>query len=261
MHEQHRPGASNSGIIVDPDGLTIVDAQLTPSRGDQLRAAADTFDAPVRRLVLTSSHMPFVGGSGSFALPAVYGSAQISADLDLQPNIDGCCLLYPDESAGLTVLAERPCRPVTHTVTEAAWISPSLVVAPLSGEVDENLIVQVPEAQVVFAGAMCSFGVTPMAGLGNPLAWAESLDTLLEWGEIFVPGHGPIGGREEIVALQAYLRACVDAEGRLDSLADGPWRQWSGRHYDEVNVERAARLAADDATPPTSLLRLLGVNG
>ena len=48
---------------------------------------------------------------------------------------------------------------------------------------------------------------------------------------IVVPGHGPIGGEEEVRDLQAYLRACVAAEGDPGGLGDGPWVQlWPHRH-------------------------------
>lgn len=260
MSDEHRPGSTNSGAVVDDDGITVIDAQLTPARGAELFAAIDALGLPIRRLAFTSSHMPFVGGSAAFVLPAVYGTAQVSAHMDQEPNIAGCCALYPDDANELHTLADQPCRRVTHTVGEAAWLTPSAVAAPLAGELDENLIVQVPESQIVFAGALCSFGVTPMAGLGNPATWADSLDTLLGWGEIFVPGHGPIGGNEEVLAQQAYLRACVDAQGDPSALGDGPWREWSGQEYHAINVERAALLAQGNDEPPASLLRLLGVS-
>jgi len=259
LSDEHRPGATNSGVIVDDDGITVVDAQLTPTLGAELFAAVDALGLPVRRLALTSSHMPFVGGSSAFVLPAVYGTAQVSAHMDQEPNVAGCCEMYPDDARDLHLIADHPCRRVTHTVAEAAWLTPSLVAAPVAGELEENLIVQVPESQIVFAGAMCSFGVTPMAGLGNPAAWADSLDAVLGWGEIFVPGHGPIGGNEEVLAQQAYLRACVDAQGDLSALGDGPWREWPGQDYHAINIERAALLAQGSDEPPTSLLGLLGM--
>ncbi len=259
LHDERRPGATNSGVIVDDDGITVVDAQLTPAQGAELFAAIDTLGAPVRRLALTSSRMPFVGGSSAFVLPAVYGTDQVSAHLDQPANIDGCCALYPDDRAELLALEDHPCRRVTHTVTEAAWLTPTVVAAPLPGEIDENLIVQVPESQVVFAGALCSFGVVPMAALGSPAAWADALDSVLAWGEIFIPGHGPIGGREEIVVQQQYLRACVDAEGDPSALADGPWRDWPGQQYHAMNIERASMLAQGNHEPPQSLLRALGL--
>lgn len=259
LHDETRPGATNSGIIVDDDGLTIVDAQLTPRLGAELLAVAETFGVPIRRLALTSSHMPFVGGSSAFVLPAVYGTDQVSAHLDQPANLDTCCALYPDDVPDLLAIDETGCRKVTHTVAEGAWLSATVVAAPLGGEIDENLIVQIPEAQIVFGGALCSFGVTPMAGLGNPAAWADSLDTLMQWGEIFVPGHGPIGGREEVETLQAYLRACVAAEGDPAGLGDGPWREWPGGQYHRVNIDRAASLAVGDPTPQPSLLAVLGL--
>jgi len=259
LHDEQRPGATNSGVIADEDGVTVVDAQLTPAQGTELLKAVEALGLPIRRLALTSSHMPFVGGSSAFVLPAVYGTGQVSAHMDQEPNVEGCCSLYPDDAGELHTLPDHPCRRVTHTVAEAAWLTKSVVAAPLAGELDENLIVQVPEAQIVFAGAMCSFGVTPMAGLGDPAAWAASLDTLLGWGEIFVPGHGPIGGKEEVLAQQAYLQRCVQVQGDVSQLGDGPWREWSGQEYHAVNVERAARLAQGDHEPPESLIRLLGM--
>ena len=101
VSDELRPGGTNSGIIADSDGLTIVDAQLTPAQGGALFDAASTLGPPIRRLALTSSHMPFVGGSAAFVLPAVYGTAQISADLDMEPNIEGCGRLYPADAPEL----------------------------------------------------------------------------------------------------------------------------------------------------------------
>ena len=166
---------------------------------------------------------------------------------------------YPDNTTELMAIEEAGCRKVTHTVAEAAWLSPTVVVAPVKGELEENLVVQLPEAAIVFAGAMCSFGVVPMAGLGDPATWADSLDTLLSWGEIFVPGQGPIGGNEEVLELQSYLRACVDANGDPGALADGPWKEWPGQQYHRANIDRAAALAAGDHEPPPSVLALMGL--
>lgn len=260
LHDESRPGAANSGVVLDDDGLTVIDAQLTPVQGAELLAALEPLGLPIRRLALTSSHMPFVGGSSAFVLPAVYGTPQISAHMDQEPNIAGCCALYPQDANGLHALDDHPCRRVTHTVNEAAWLTARVVAAPLGGELQENMIVQVPESQVVFGGALCSFGVTPMAGLGDPQQWATSLDSVLGWGEIFVPGHGPIGGKEEVLAQQAYLQACADAQGDVAALGDGPWREWSGAEYHVINVERAALLAQGIDDPPQSLLTLLGVS-
>lgn len=253
------PGSANAGVIVDDDGITVVDALISPAQARPLFDHLATTGLPIRRLVLTSSHVPYVGGSGVFALPAVYGTPQVSVHLDQPVEPRSCATMFPDHADTIVEIDEIATRAVTHTVAEGAWISPTAVVAPTAGELAENVVVQIPEMRVVFAGAMASFGVTPMAGSGDPAVWADALETLLTWGEIIVPGHGPVGGEEEVRDLQAYLRAVVAAEGDVAAIGAGPWDAWSGRHYDQVNVERAAMLAAGDDSPPPRLLRLLGL--
>lgn len=254
------PGRANAGVIIDEDGLTVVDALLSPRAAQPFHDALSALGHPIRRLVLTSSHLPHVGGSGLFKLPAVYGSSQVSAHMDQPPNIATCMHLYPEAEAEIAEVADVPTRAVTHTVDEGAWLSPAAVAAPLRGELEENLVVQVPESRILFAGAMASFGVTPMAGLGDPAAWIDALDTMLEWGDIIIPGHGPIGGEEEVRELQGYLQACVNAAGDVSAIANGTWDAWPARHFDAVNVERAAMLASGDPAPPSALLQLLGLS-
>jgi hypothetical protein len=148
---------------------------------------------------------------------------------------------------------------VSHVVAEATWLTSSVVVAPVEGQIAQNLVVQVPDANVLFTGAFASFGARPLAFDGHPARWADELERVRDWGVIVVPGIGGIGGAEELDALAAYLRACVAAEGDVARLARGPWDDWAHPEFDPVNVERAARLAAGDPSPPPSILRLLGM--
>ena len=106
---------------------------------------------------------------------------------------------------------------------------------------------------------MACFGVTPNAFDGDPQAWADALGELSELAPVVVPGIGPVGGAEEMLTLQAYLYACVDAAGDPAAIPPGPWDDWADRHLDEINVERAARLAAGDGGVPAAMLRLAGL--
>jgi glyoxylase-like metal-dependent hydrolase (beta-lactamase superfamily II) len=249
-------GFANAGVIVDADGVTLVDTLVGGSITEPFAAAVESFGVPVKRVILTSSHIPYVGGSHRFRLAAIYGTSQISAHLDQPPNIEGYQRLYPDLADVFDGLVTRP---VSHIVRDAAWLTPSVIAVPTSGQIRQNLVVQVPAANVVFAGAMCCFGVVPVAFDGDPAAWADALDAIAGLGAIIVPGHGPIGSHDDVRALQSYLRACVDAHGDVARLGKGPWDNWSGREFDEVNVERAALLAGGDSSVPPSMLRLLGM--
>ena len=70
-----------------------------------------------------------------------------------------------------------------------------------------DLIVHVPDARTVFAGDILFIGVTPVMWAGPAEGWLAALERMVDSGaETFVPGHGPVCGVAEIVALADYWR-------------------------------------------------------
>lgn len=251
------PGAPNAGVVLDTDGATVIDTLAVPSQYEPFAGAVGALGFPVRRVVLTGDHLDFVGGTVAFKTAGVYGSPSASAHLDQPADPDVLRALHPDLADEID--DDIRTRSVTHVVAEATQLTAATFAVPLDGQSARNLAVVVPESDVVFAGALGSFGITPVAFDGDPGAWADSLDGLVELATRIVPGHGPIGGEPEVRALQAYLRACVEAEGDPARIPAGPWDEWPGRHWDAVNVERAAMLARGEHAPPPTLLRALGL--
>jgi glyoxylase-like metal-dependent hydrolase (beta-lactamase superfamily II) len=250
-------GRPNAGAVVDADGVTLIDTLMAPDQYEPFADAVEELGLPVRRAVLTGSSIEQAGGTARFKLAAVYGSPQASIHLDQPPNTDSWRALYPEHAA---VFDDVVTRPVSHVVASDVQLTAALAVLTTGGQMAENLMALVPGAQILFAGAMCSFGAAPLCWQGDPARWADELDRLAELAPVVVPGHGPIGGEEEVRALQAYLRACVAARGDPGRLGTGPWDDWRDREHDVVNVERAALLAdGDDAVPP-SMLRLAGMS-
>jgi glyoxylase-like metal-dependent hydrolase (beta-lactamase superfamily II) len=235
----------------------VVDTLMVASQWEAFAGAVEAFDRPVPRVVLTSSHVEFSGGTTRMRLSGIYGSRQASAMLDQPANVEVFRRLFPAFAPQFG--DDFRTRAVTHMVTEPVQLTPACLVVPTKGQTLENLVLVVPGADVVFAGAMCSFGVVPAAYDGDPSAWADALDQLVELAPIVIPGHGPIGGEEEVRELQAYLRACVAAEGDLARVESGPWDDWPGQEWTAVNVQRAAMLATGDLSPPPILLDRLGL--
>ncbi len=257
-------GHSNVGLVIDADGLTVIDTTATRARGAEARAAMEALTAelglPIKRVLLSSSRVAFTGGGASFWPAAYYGTDPVSDQLDDPADPEVFRRLLPDLAPAYD--EDFVTRPVTHTVSEAAWLTPAVELACLPGEGPANLVAVVPAAEaagVVFAGALASFGVTPLAFDGDPLAWARSLDALAERGATVVPGHGPPGGAADLADQAAYLRACAETAPGA-ALPPGPWDQWADRRFDAVNQERAARLAAGDRSVPRSMLGLLGLD-
>jgi glyoxylase-like metal-dependent hydrolase (beta-lactamase superfamily II) len=247
----------NAGVVVEDDGITLVDALAAPSAARALNEALKPFGVPVRRLVYTSSHVTSVGGSAVFWMAARYGRPHTSALLDQPVPLEAYRRLVP-AFAGEFDEAFRT-RPVSHTIDQAAWLTERVCAVPVAGHQEQNLVVLVPSAGVCFAGALATSGSTPNAYDGDPETWADTLGELAEQAPVVVPGTGPVGDTGTLVVQQAYLYAVADAEGDPRRIPDGPWDDWRQRDLDEVNVERAARLAAGDDGVPASMLRRLGL--
>ncbi len=256
-----RFGYSNVGVVIDADGITVFDTTATPQSGERVRSdlleLTAQLELPIKRVVLSSSRVPFSGGGEPFWASAFYGTDVTSDQLDAPPNPQAFRRLLPDFAASYQ--DDFTTRPVTHTVSEPAWLTSACYAVPLEGESAGNLVLHMPGANVVFCGALASFGVTPLTYDANPVAWIASLQHVLEMGTTIIPGHGMPGGAGDVTDLIGYLAACVDADGDVGRIGPGPWDRWTDRRFDEVNVERAALLARGIDEIPQSMFRLLGM--
>src|SRR3954469_6087783 len=203
---------------------------------DQWQPFADAVIAlgrPIRRMVLTHAHIDHVGGSRAFPNAAVYGSQQTSDLLDFTAMpVDAYKAFMPAFTEGFDELAEIGCRKVTHLVTDAAQLTERAELLPASGHTSGDVMVLVEDADVLFAGDLCFFGVTPLAFQGDPATWAATLDAVADIAETIVPGHGPIGDADDVHLLADYLRHCVDG-----SVPQGPWDTWLERaERDPINI-------------------------
>jgi cyclase len=255
-----RFGNTNLGLVIDSDGLTVIDTTASPGRGAEAKAAISALTAelelPIKRVTLSSSRVAFCGGGAAFWPAAYYSTERVSDQLDEPADPEVLRRLLPHLAPAYD--DDFATRPVTHLISEAAWLTPAVQVVPLPSEGPSNLAVVVPGAGVVFGGAVTSFGVTPLVFDGDPLAWAASLDQLANLGPTIVPGHGAPGGIGDLDNQAAYLRACADTEPGT-ALPAGPWAAWSDRRFDRVNQERAARLKTGDTSIPAAMLDLLGL--
>jgi glyoxylase-like metal-dependent hydrolase (beta-lactamase superfamily II) len=84
------------------------------------------------------------------------------------------------------------------------------------GHTDHDVVVSVPDADVLFAGDLLENGAAPWFGDGYPMDWPATIERMLPMvhGAV-VPGHGAVGDRAFVeTSLGAFL-AVADAARRV----------------------------------------------
>ena len=72
-------GVANAGVVVDEDGLTVIDTLMVRSQWEPFAAAVAELELPVKHVLLTHAHIDHVGGTQAFRNAMVLGSPATSA--------------------------------------------------------------------------------------------------------------------------------------------------------------------------------------
>jgi cyclase len=77
---------------------------------------------------------------------------------------------------------------------------------PGPGHTNSDAILELPDDSIAFIGDLGFFQTHPYLGDSTPDQWIATLEKLAGDGfEKFVPGHGPLGTRKDLVQLRDYL--------------------------------------------------------
>ena len=111
---------------------------------------------------------------------------------------------------------------------------------PGAGHTDSDIILKIPAQKIAFIGDLGFFQTHPYLGSSAPEKWVATLDELAASDfETFVPGHGPVGSREDILGLKEYILSCkklaakvVQSGGSEEDAAHQPLpafsKDWAG---------------------------------
>jgi glyoxylase-like metal-dependent hydrolase (beta-lactamase superfamily II) len=221
------------GAILGDGEVMIIDTRLTARQAREiLDDLGELTVDPVAVVVNSHWHHDHAFGNQTFRPVTIWGHERCGPRLlehGERVRAEGIVEL-PDLAADLAaVVLDPPDRWFAETVRvlvggRAVWLR-----YLGRGHTDTDIVVEVPDAGILFAGDLLEEGATPYFGDGYPLDWPETVSRLLELvrGPV-VPGHGAIGDRafvedqlaafleiarlgREVKAARLSLDAAIDA--------------------------------------------------
>jgi glyoxylase-like metal-dependent hydrolase (beta-lactamase superfamily II) len=236
------------GVIAGDEELLLVDTRSSHVQAEEIRADLRELSAlPVGVVVNTHHHYDHTFGNRVFRPAAIWGHVRCAERMRAydERRLREMAAEMPELAAELP---EVEVDPPERTFEETAALDVGGRRVELRhlgrGHTDDDIVVLVPDAGVLFAGDLLENGAPPWFGDGYPLDWPETASRLLELvrGPV-VPGHGDVGDRRFVEdQLAAFLavaelgrRVHRGEQGLEDAIARGPFGPVASREP----IERA----------------------
>jgi cyclase len=263
-------GISNAGFLVGDDGLLVIDATMVASMAqafiDQIRRVSDQ---PFRHLINTHSHPDHTGGNRLFPGAEIIAHRLCREEMERQavppsggesrPGLMASMPRTPAMQRMFDMVANDPDR---HIPLPTVTYEDKLTLR--YGETEVQLLyygpahtfgdtlVYFPQSKVLFAGDIAFFYAMPLVA-GKVGGWLEVIDRVKELElELIVPGHGPVGGKQELEDEREYFdfvmeqsRMCFERgmtpEEAAKEIDLGPYAEWPEAERFVANVGVAYR--------------------
>jgi glyoxylase-like metal-dependent hydrolase (beta-lactamase superfamily II) len=221
------------GLVLGDGGCLVVDTRGDLVQGAELAAAVREVTSAPWTVALTHAHYDHCFGTAPFLPCDVWAHELCGVDLVATgvPQRDAVAEAFRAhgrQGAADRIAAVEPVLP-TRLVTDRAELSIGgrrVVLAHFGpAHTDHDLVVQVPDAGVVFAGDLVEQGAPPAFEDAFPLAWPTAVDGILDLApRIVSPGHGEPVDADFVAAQRAELavlaRLCAEIASDRRSVAD-----------------------------------------
>ena len=221
------------GAIGGEDGLVVIDTRATHPLADELRADLKQLPGAPVAVVNTHGHWDHAFGNARFTPTPIWGHVRCAAMIAERGEEMRARLMrdYPSEP-----FAEVELTPPTDLFEDSAALDLGDRHVGLRylgrGHTDNDVVVAVPDASVLFAGDLLENAPAPGFGDSYPIAWVDTGRALLDLVDgVVVPGHGDPFNRAfaerqvaELDKLAALAReAASGAIGLEDAIRRSPF--------------------------------------
>ena len=208
------------GLILGASDVVVIDTRSTPVQAGELADAirALTRD-PVSIVLNTHWHWDHTFGNHEFRPATAWGHARVPGRLLGQGP--GVIERVAREMPGLAddirqVTIDPPERTFEDRATVMAGDRELRLSYHGRAHTDTDVVIEVPDANVLFAGDLLEEGATPSFGDAYPMEWPDTVERLLALATgAVVPGHGSIGDRTFVESQLAEFRALAASARRV----------------------------------------------
>jgi glyoxylase-like metal-dependent hydrolase (beta-lactamase superfamily II) len=203
----------NIVAIRGDDGFLVVDTRVSHRQADEILAdLRELSSLPVRAVVNTHGHSDHAFGNARFRPAPIWGHSRAAAMVRdtgerQRARVSAAIPELADELA--EVVLDPPDRLFDDEATVAFDAGGRVVHLRYlgRGHTDNDLVVVIPDGDVLLAGDLLENDATPYFGDGYPLDWPATAEALvgLVTGAV-VPGHGSVGDRAFAVRQMTEFR-------------------------------------------------------
>ena len=228
----------NLGLIVAGGEAVIVDTGASEAQGREVLDSVRTVTpAPVRTVINTHAHFDHCFGNATFADAVVWGPPRCRRWLTDHPDVqrrarDEHGLAEP-VGDGSDTGGDTRIRPPSFLVSDETVLLVGGRQVRMHflgrGHTDHDLVVEIPDAGVVFAGDLVEQGAPPSFADAWPTAWPATVRRLAKVAaeQTIVPGHGDLVDAafadSQAEALDDVVHSIEKCRSTRASLTEGPY--------------------------------------